>query len=161
MIRELKVTEFESFLDLAIQHNEDAGLAGHDNIDRSHCKKQLRHAFIYQNWKIYVSEKNGKMIGYIAGYVDTKLWNNTKFGEIALIFVHPEHRSKTVADELYDALVGWFSDVGCRYYLASCMSWNTDFECNTTWTDRAKSYFQSRDMSEVGYSYVKQIERGF
>lgn len=161
MIRELKVTEFESFLDLAVQHNEDAGLSGHDNIDRSHCKKQLRHAFIYQNWKIYVAERDGKMIGYIAGYVDTKLWNNTLFGEVALIFVHPDYRSKLVADELFDGMVAWFSEVGCRYYLASCMSWNTEYQRNESWIERATKYFESKGMNQVGYTYVQPIDRGF
>jgi len=161
MIRELKVEEFDKFLDLAIVHHTDAGLPESDQIDRIHCKKELRNAFIYSNWKIFVNEENNKITGYIVGYIDKKLWNNAIFGEITLLFVHPEHRSKKVADDLFDAMVDWFSKKGCEYYLASCMSWNKEYKKVDAWSDRATNYYKSRGLNEVGYTYVQPIDRGF
>jgi GNAT superfamily N-acetyltransferase len=161
MIRQLKVEEFDKFLDLAIVHHTDAGLPERDTIDRGYSKKQLRNMYIYQNWRIYIAEEGDKITGYIAGYVDRKLWNNTLFGEIVLLFVHPEHRSKLVADQLFDTMVDWFSSVGCEYYLASCMSWTNEYERVDAWSDRATKYFKSRNMKEVGYTYIQPIDRGF
>ena len=161
MIRQLKVEEFDQFLDVAILHHNDAGLPESDQIDRGYSKKQLKNMYIYQNWRIFVAEENGRFIGYIAGYIDKKLWNNSLFGEIVLLFVHPEHRSKLLADQLFDAMVEWFIGAGCQYYLASCMSWDSEFKKVERWSERATNYFSSKGMQEVGYTFVQPIDRGF
>lgn len=158
MIREPKPVELEMLTDIAVEHAKDAGLKEHDVLERGWAKKQLKAMMISPDYKILVDEQQGKFAGYAVGAVYQKLWNPTKHGELVLFFVHPEVRNKYIADSLFDTMRQWFVDTGCVYYQASCLMYDSDYKPNEPWLRRATTYFKSRDMEQVGYHYVQNLE---
>lgn len=161
MVREIYPDEIEKLLDITIKHAIDAGLAGHDDVDRQFFKQQLRIIIMNPNYKIFVAEKGNKFIGYIIGKIGTKIWNKKKFGDVTFIFVDPEYRSKTLSDELFDNIESWFSENGCLFMLASCMTYNSDYTPYDNWLNRAGKFFESKSMNEVGHHYIKKLDLGF
>lgn len=158
MVREPKPSELEKLTDLAHAHAEDAGLTDHDQFDRKHSREQLKRAMISPDYTVLVYEKDGVFIGYAMGAANTKLWNNTIYGEMILFFVHPNERKRSVADELFYAMQDWFLEVGCVFMQASCMGYDKDYMPNEAWLNRARNYFTTSGMQEVGYHFVKNLE---
>jgi len=158
MIREPNANELEKIVDIANEHALDAGLQGKDAFDRSYFKKQIRRAMISPDYHILVYEKSGEFVAYAMGSAQEKLWNNTVYGELVLFFVHPDVRKRSVADELFMAMQDWFLEAGCVFMQASCMGYTQDYEPNTEWLHRARTYFSTSDMQEVGYHFVKNLE---
>jgi len=158
MIRFPKTTELELLVDIAIEHAKDAGLAGHDDVDRSFVKKAFKHMMMSPDFKIFVEEKNGKFVAYAIGKICQKIWNGKRYGELTFIFVHPEARNKNLADTLYQYVCDWFVEMRCDFMQASCMTYTEDYKPNDKWLHRIQTYFKNRDMQEVGYHYVKPLE---
>tara|TARA_S200002703_G_scaffold102811_1_gene89067 strand:+ start:2080 stop:2574 length:495 start_codon:yes stop_codon:yes gene_type:complete len=158
MIREPKVTELEMLVDIAIEHAKDAGLGGHDDVDRKFVKKAFKQMMISPDFRIFVEEKNGKFIAYAIGKICQKIWNGKRYGELTFIFVHPEARSKSLADTLVQYVEQWFAEQKCDFMQASCMTYTQDYEANDEWLHRVKTYFKTQNMNEVGYHYVKPLE---
>lgn len=158
-IRQPRPDELEKLANVCVEHAKDAGLIEHDQLDRAHSKKQLRSMMISPDYKIFVLDYNDVFAGYIVGNVSQKLWNKTLYGEIILYFVHPEVRNKYIADDLFNAIEDWFVECGCLYVQASCLMYDENYQPNQNWLHRSKTYLQTRTMNEVGYHYVKQLER--
>lgn len=158
MIRFPKTTELELLVDIAIEHAKDAGLAGHDDIDRKFCKQQFKKVMMSPDYKVFVEEKNGKFVAYAIGKICQKIWNGKRYGELLFIFVHPEARNKHLADTLYQFVSDWFVEMRCDFMQASCMTYTKDYEPNEQWMKRIDTYYKSRDMQQVGYNFVKPLE---
>ena len=159
MIRELRTDELEKFVNLAVEHALDAGLIKHDQLDRNHTKQQCKQVMIDPDYKILVYVQDDKLAGYVVGNITQKLWNQSLYGEVIMFFVHPEVRNKYIADDLFQAIQDWFVHNGCLYFQASCMNYNKEYEANEEYLHRSKVYFKRKHMNEVGYHYVKSLER--
>ena len=159
MIREPRPDELEKIVNIAAEHARDAGLIEHDTLDRNHFKAQIRAMMISPDYKIFVEVQNDIFVGYIVGMVTQKLWNPTIYGEIVLYFVHPEVRNKFLADDLFNSVEDWFMSNGCLYVQASCLMYDKEYQANESWLHRSTSYLKTRRMTEVGYHYVKKLER--
>jgi hypothetical protein len=159
MIRELRTNELEKFTDLAVQHAIDAGLISHDQLERNYVKQQCKQVMISPDYKILVVVKDDVFVGYVVGNITQKLWNSSLFGEVIMFFIHPDVRNKYLADDLFQAIQDWFIDNGCIYFQASCMNYTQDYKANDDYLRRSRIYFQKQHMNEVGYHFVKQLER--
>ena len=158
MIREPRTDELEKLVSIAIEHANDAGLAGHDDVDRTFVKKQFRAMMMSPDFKIFVEPKNDVFAAYAIGRICQKIWNGKRYGEITFIFVHPEARSKILADDLYHSLVDWFREMRCDFVQASCMTYDNDYQPIEPWLHRVKTYYKNQGMQEVGYHYIKPME---
>ena len=158
MLREPRTDELEKLINIAIEHAKDAGLAGHNDIDRTFVKKQFRAMMMNPDFKIFVEPKGDVFGAYAIGRICQKIWNGKRYGEITFIFVHPEMRSKHIADDLYESIIEWFREMRCDFVQASCMTYTKEYSANEEWLHRAKTYFKSQNMNEVGYHYVKPME---
>lgn len=158
MIREPRTTELEKLVNIAIEHAKDAGLAGHDDVDRAFVKKAFKHMMMSPDYKIYVEDRNDVFVAYAIGKVCQKIWNGKRYGELTFIFVHPEARNKVLADTLVQYIEEWFGKQNCDFMQASCMTYTEEYKANDEWLKRIKTYFQSQQMNEVGYHYVKPLE---
>lgn len=159
MIRQPRPEELEKLVNVCVEHAKDAGLVDHDQLDRSHSKQQLKQMMISPDYKIFVYERDGVFAGYVVGNITQKLWNKTLYGEIILYFLHPEVRNKNLADDLFNAVEDWFLDNGCLYQQASCLMYDSMYQPNTEWLNRSTTYLKTRGMAEVGYHYVKPLEK--
>ncbi len=159
MIREVRINELEGLTNLAIEHGNDAGLISHDAVDRNYAKQQIKQMMINPDYKVFVAIKDDKIVGYIIGNITQKLWNPSLYGEVIVFFVHPEVRNKYLADDLFQAVKDWFIDNGCLYFQASCLTYTKEYQPNDEWLHRVKTYFKTQKMTEVGYHYVKPLER--
>ena len=159
VIREPRPDELELLTNLCVEHAKDAGLIEHDQLDRAHTKQQLKQMMISPDFKIFVNTNNDKFDGYIVGNITQKLWNNSLYGEIILYFVHPESRNKYLADDLFNSIEDWFKENGCLYSQASCLMYDKNYEPYERWLHRSTTYLKTRHMNEVGYHYVKPLER--
>lgn len=157
MIREPKTNELEKLVDIAIEHAVDAGLAGHDDVDRSFVKKSFKSVMISPDYKVYVEEKNNKFVAYCVAKICQKIWNGKRYGELLFIFVHPEARSKALADTMMQYVEDWFGEMRCDFMQASCMTYTKEYEPNEEWLRRIKTYYKTQDMNEVGYHYIKPL----
>lgn len=158
MIREPYPEELEKLTDIANLHAKDAGFTEHDLFDRTHSKQQLKKAMISPDYKVLVYLGENGFIGYAMGAMRRKLWNNTLYGELILFFVDPRERKRAVADELFYAMQDWFVETGAVFMQASCMNYDKEYLPNEAWLKRARTYFATSDMAEVGYHYVKNLE---
>lgn len=160
MIREPRPEEIEVLIDLMFNHGIDCGVNSYDPVDRTYLKQNIRNAFIYQDHKIYVFEKERRFVGYIIGKLDEQFWNKKLFGEILLFYVEPEYRNKYHADQLFDYMVQWFNENGCSYVMSSIFCMLNDYSINENYVERGRQYFRSKHMNEVGYTFVLPAQEG-
>ena len=158
MIREAKPLDTDAIINLGVEHGKDAGLSISDSVDRSRIKEIYRKLLINPNVRVYVYEENGTIAGYVIGIVQTKIWNDKQFGEIMLLFVHPEVRNRFVADNLMEYAVKFFKEKGCMFYMASSMHFDDEYKRSDEYCDRASKYFTKlQHMTMVGETFVKEI----
>tara|TARA_A100001201_G_C4094945_1_gene203380 strand:+ start:3301 stop:3795 length:495 start_codon:yes stop_codon:yes gene_type:complete len=158
MIREPRTDELEQLVDIAVEHAIDAGLAGHDDVDRHFVKKQFKNMMMSPDFKIIVEPRGDRFAAYAIGRICQKIWNGKRYGEMTFIFVHPEARSKVLADDLVSTLNHWFAEMRCDFVQTSCMTYTEDYKPNDEWLHRVRTYYKSQGMEEVGYHYVKPLE---
>lgn len=158
MIRQPRQDELELLTDLAVEHAHDAGLNEHDQVDRRHTKRQWKQVMINPDYVVFVVIQNNKFVGYSLSSVCEKLWNTTLHGEIINFYISPEVRNKYVADDLYNTTVTDLMEKGCVYLQASCLMYDKDYQPNEQWLHRAKTFFKSKGLAEVGYHYVRKLE---
>jgi GNAT superfamily N-acetyltransferase len=70
----------------------------------------------------YVASLDGRVIGYIAGHLTTRLGCD---GEVQFLFVALEHRRQGVASHLLRVLAKWFAERGAKKI---CVDVNADSE---------------------------------
>ena len=158
MIREPGPQDLEKLVDLSIQHCRDSGQAGHDDIDRTYLKKQIKAMLIDPSIQPIVVEQGGKLVGYALGAVREKLWNGKRYGEVLFLFLLPEVRNKMLIDDMMSTLERFFLENNCFFMQASVMAYDAEYMQNESYVSKAKRYFSDRvSMNEVGYHYVKEI----
>ncbi|WKW35137.1 glucosamine 6-phosphate N-acetyltransferase [Phage DSL-LC06] len=160
MIREPRPEEIEILIDLMLNHAQDCGVSSYDPVDRTYLKENMRNAFMYQDHKIYVFEREKKFIGYILGKLDEQFWNRRRFGEIVLFYIEPEYRNKYHADMLFNHMTQWFNEHSCSYVMSSIFCMKNDYTINDRYVERGRQYFLSQNMNEVGYTFVLPTQEG-
>jgi len=160
MIRPPSVNDLDKLVDLSIRHAMDAGYNGHDDVNRTYWKKQLREMMISPTIQIFVAEQQGQMVGYVIGSINEKIWNGKRYGEINFIYIDRSIRNKLLLDDLFISIERWFLENNCVYMQASVMGYDEEFLCSEEFVDKACNYFHKRhEMNEVGYHFVKSIGR--
>lgn len=160
MIRPPQTTELEKLVTMSLKHAKDAGFAGHDDVDRTHWKSQLRQMMIMDNIQILIAEQHGEFVGYAIGSIEEKVWNGKRFGELAFIYIDKDIRNKLLLDDLFLAMETWFLENNCLFMQASVMGYDKDYNQSEEFVQKACNYFDKRHgMNEVGYHFVKPIGR--
>lgn len=159
MVREANTHDLENLVKLAIEHAKDSGQAGHDDVDRIKMKQEFKQMIISPDVNIIVAETAGQLVGYAIGAVQEKLWNGTLYGELLFIFIHPEVRNKLLLDDMVYMVEDWFMLYGCQFMQASVMTYDSTYQANDEYNNRARNYFQRNNMAEVGYHFVKKLGR--
>ena len=83
---------------------------------KERTKKWLRKRLKDRNFKLIVTEKNSKIIGYTFGWIEkTESFTFKKRGYICDIFILKEYRGKGIGSKLVKKLLKWFKSKGIRY----------------------------------------------
>lgn len=160
MIRPPYTTELEKLVDISLKHAQDAGYAGHDDVDRTYWKNQLRQIMIQPDMQILVAEQHGELVGYVIGSINEKIWNGKRYGEVGFIYIDKNIRNKLLLDDLWNNIEQWFLENNCLFMQASVMGYDKDFQQAEDFVQKACKYYEKRHgMNEVGYHFVKPIGR--
>lgn len=62
---------------------------------------------------VILAEKEGEIVGLLAGSVSEQLFNNDKIASEIMWWVEPEHRRSRISLELLNAFEYWAKAVGC------------------------------------------------
>ena len=158
MIRQLTADDFTEFKKLCVAQHEEAKLPQNNIGDWSVYLQKIRETLITDTNNIFVLLDGNKMIGYTIGTLNEIPWNQNRFGDIGMFFVHPEHRNKRNADQLWNAIVDWFEQNKCKYVMASVFLFDENCQADQEHIDRASVYFKSKGMNACGNFFVKGID---
>ncbi len=77
---------------------------------RQKFKNYLKREWRKRNFKVFVAEIEGKIIGYIIGKIvkGKSLTSLSKFGVISDIFVEESFRDQKLGEKLVQKLISWF-----------------------------------------------------
>ena len=160
MIRAPSTTDLDAISNLTMVHCKDAGMDGHDSVDKRRVKQQLREIMIHSNYQMFIAEQRGEIVGYIIGSIEEKFWNAKRYGEIMYIFIHPNIRNKLLLDDLWKYMTNWFLENNCMYYQASVLAHDAKYQQQTEYVNKARKYFgEHNKMNEVGYHFCAELGR--
>jgi ribosomal protein S18 acetylase RimI-like enzyme len=96
---------------------------------------------------VYVAERSGAMIGFIAGHRTTRFGCD---GELQWLFVLPEHRGSGAADRLLDELAAWFVGAGAHRVCVNVEPEN----------ERARRFYERRGAKPMSEHWMDWPEIG-
>ena len=90
--------------------SKDDKLIKIDKIGIESSKKSVDKTFKSKNWKFFVAEENGNIIGHIFGKIEKrqKIFSVNKMGYIEVLYIQPVDRKKGIGKILTKRLEKWF-----------------------------------------------------
>ena len=158
MIKQLTADDFGEFKTICLIQNDEANLPESNNGSLPVYLQKIRQVLISNTDNVFVIWENNKIIGYTIGTINEIPWNQNRYGDIGMFFVHPEHRNKKNADALYKAIVNWFKENNCVYVMASVFIFKDNCEPDLDYIERASGYFELQGMRHCGNFFVKGID---
>jgi len=91
-----------------------------DNLDDGDATAYFSHWLENDDGETFVALVEGKIIGYITVYVreQADYWKVKQVGVISGLMVHPTHRRRGIAGQLFGQAKVFFKEKGVRYFTA-------------------------------------------
>lgn len=88
--------------------DKESKVWGRSFVDRSFRSKK---------WKYFISEDNGKVIGFVNGKLDRypSIFRKKNFGCLFVTYVLPTYRRKGIGKQLLSKILEWFKKQNCSY----------------------------------------------
>ena len=155
MIRDFRTTDVNQCIDLAYEYAAEAG-GGIGQLDREKLIQFVKKVNIEKGYKVFVSERQGIIDGFVVCYAFHNPWNGISEGMITFLYVDPNKRQGFTAKDLLAQAEQWFRDCDCRFFNASVRGFNNDFTANSEFIENGDKFF-NRMMTHCGHHYIKEI----
>jgi len=155
MIRDFCVTDVNQVIDLVFDYAREAG-GGIGKLDKTKLIEFVKKVNIEKGYKVFVSERNETINGFVCCYAFNNPWNGMSEGMITFLYVDPKYRQGFTAKDLLSYAEQWFRDCDCKFFNASVRGFNEDFSANNAFVDNGNEFF-SKMMTPCGHHYIKEI----
>lgn len=148
IVREAKPTDIDAILELGARLlRESPVLPPHHPLK---ARKALAFFISSARNCLYVAEKNGEVVGFIAGAIDEFWWSTIKYASDVAFFVAPEHKGAGLP--LVKAFMRWVDKFPRVRYVSMGISSGLDS------MDRTGLMYERLGFAKAGGIYTMKIE---
>tara|TARA_R100000995_G_scaffold84764_1_gene64693 strand:+ start:2596 stop:3069 length:474 start_codon:yes stop_codon:yes gene_type:complete len=157
MMKQATIEDFRSLQNLYRNHAEEAKLKGKLDFDVETAMQVTRKKLIENTSNILIYRKDGNAVGYAVISLSEMTWNEIGVGIIEVFYIHPEYRHKRSSHKFLDQIEDYLRDHDIELMFGGVFMFDTDYNVDEDYVNRASKYFEMKGMKWCGNMYVKEL----
>jgi len=155
MIRKFQPRDMDRVINLMIDNRNTVGnsVAEYD-VDR--LVLMVRKAIIGNDFRVFVVEHSGQMIGYAFCLAFEHPWFQVMEGEIMMWHMEEQYLDTHHFKQLMAECDSWFTNMNCEFYCVSTRAFTDGYQPNQRFIENSDHVLQ-KTMTKTGHTYVRAV----
>ena len=157
MLKQATMKDFAQLELIYRAHAEEANVQGKLSFDLDTALQLTKERLIENTSNILLYHRDNKVVGYAVISMSEITWNRVSTANIEMFYLHPEYRQKISSHKFLDQIEDYLRDHDIELMFGGVFMFDTDYNVDEDYVNRASKYFESKGMKWCGNMYVKEL----